>query len=84
MKNVIDYNRLRLQIMITPCLPQATDNSMQLLNLHQTNGNRNQTTGTQFHVRWGLAGDAPTKDALKDTRTELYQLDPSSRNPEFH
>jgi hypothetical protein len=22
----------------------------------------------------GLAGDAPTKDALKDTRTELYQL----------
>ena len=32
----------------------------------------------------GLAGDAPTKDALKDTRTELYELGPSSRNPEFH
>ena len=32
--------------------PQATDNSMQLLNLHQTNGIGNQTT--QFHVRWAL------------------------------
>ena len=30
--------------------PQATDNSMQLLNLHQTNGNGNQTT--QFYIRW--------------------------------
>jgi hypothetical protein len=30
--------------------PQATDNSMQLLNLHQTNGNGNQTT--QFYFRW--------------------------------
>ena len=30
--------------------PQATDNSMQLLNLHQTNGNGNQTT--QFYVQY--------------------------------
>jgi hypothetical protein len=30
--------------------PQATDNSMQLLNRHQTNGNGNQTT--QFYVQY--------------------------------
>jgi len=34
-------------------------------------------------INMGLAGDAPTKDALKDTCTELYELGPS-RNPEFH
>jgi len=30
--------------------PQATDNSMQLLNLHQTNGNGNQIT--QFYIQY--------------------------------